>query len=73
MIESFFNTEIESHYPLDFATRPKRLKTDGNRHYDSNGKGHKLLELQGVVDVLKTYEDYEGGINCCICGKCSSS
>lgn len=57
---------------LGFTTRSKRLKMEaGNnqRHYDATGCGRKTLELQGVIDVLKEYDDYEGGINCSICGK----
>ena len=57
---------------LGFTTRSKRLKMEaGNnqRHYDATGCGRKTLELQGVIDVLKEYNDYEGGINCSICGK----
>ncbi|XP_064598624.1 uncharacterized protein LOC135464970 [Liolophura sinensis] len=55
---------------LEFASRPKRLRHDsGSRHYDSSGCGSKSLELQGVIKVLKEYDDYDGGVNCSICGK----
>ncbi|XP_035671473.1 uncharacterized protein LOC118412619 [Branchiostoma floridae] len=29
----------------------------------------RCLELDGVIDVLRAYDSYEGGVNCSICGK----
>ncbi|XP_036361257.1 uncharacterized protein LOC118764541 [Octopus sinensis] len=66
---------VETVGHLSFTTRPKRLRICGDgstynhRHNDVSGSGCKTLELQGVIDLLKQYDDYEGGVNCSICGK----
>ncbi|XP_052826007.1 uncharacterized protein LOC106883847 isoform X3 [Octopus bimaculoides] len=62
---------------LSFTTRSKRLRICGDgstynhRHNDVRGSGCKTLELQGVIDLLKQYDDYEGGVNCSICAVCT--
>ena len=49
--------------------RPRRSKMDGNRMFGGVDPCRKSLGLEGVMDVLKGYQEYEGGINCSICGE----
>ncbi|XP_071102977.1 uncharacterized protein [Haliotis cracherodii] len=63
------STGLSGEEHFDFCTRPKRQRLDGSKHYDVNGSGPKCLELEGVISVLKEYDDYDGGINCSMCGK----
>ena len=48
--------------------RPKRQRSDPQRYFFAETKS-KFLELEGIVRVLREYEDYDGGINCSICGE----
>ena len=50
--------------------RPKRSKIEATKQR-LFGTFHteKTLDISGVISVLKGYEDYDGGINCSICGK----
>jgi len=65
-----FTTEFESSVDLEFESRPKRMRMDTKlRHYDSNGMTQRSLDIEGVIRVLSKYDDYDGGINCSICGK----
>ena len=52
---------------IDSSDRPKRVKHESGPNY--NGDGDRSLELKGIVDVLDAYQDYEGGVNCSLCGK----
>ncbi|KAL5005926.1 hypothetical protein ScPMuIL_017084 [Solemya velum] len=61
--------ELASSGLLELSLRRKRLRNDSQRGYDELGSGGKSLKLDGVIDVLKKYNDYDGGINCSICGK----
>ncbi|CAH1789585.1 unnamed protein product [Owenia fusiformis] len=61
--------EMDYEDPLDFAQRPKRMRLDSQRSYEGVLPSPKGLELDGVLDVLRKYEEYEGGINCSVCGK----
>ncbi|KAL3854372.1 hypothetical protein ACJMK2_013644 [Sinanodonta woodiana] len=62
-------TQIPHEEKVNFPSRPKRTRFDGPRHYDVTGEGGKTLELRDVIEVLKAYNDYDGGINCSLCGK----
>lgn len=46
--------------------RQRRCRNDSAKHYDAERKD---LQLEEVWAVLQTYGDYDGGINCSICGK----
>lgn len=63
------STGLSGEEHFDFCTRPKRQRLEGSKHYDVNGSGPKCLELEGVISVLKEYDDYDGGINCSMCGE----
>lgn len=60
--------ELASSGLLQLSLRRKRLRNDCQGGYDEMGSGGKSLKLDGVIDVLKKYNDYDGGINCSICG-----
>lgn len=65
-------TEIEAPGHMGFEERPKRMRLDPkirHRHYDAYGVSHRSLDIGGVIGVLRKYEDYDGGINCSICGE----
>ncbi|OWF45496.1 uncharacterized protein LOC110456978 [Mizuhopecten yessoensis] len=63
-------TEMETTSHLGFEERPKRMRLDPRcKHYDANGVSHRSLDIGGVIGVLSKYQDYDGGINCSICGK----
>lgn len=61
--------EIESNNAMDTQERPRRLRMETQRIFHGGNPNQKCLELEGVVKVLSQYADYEGGINCSICGK----
>lgn len=52
---------------LDFPGRPRRIVQSPGKNYD--GEGERNLTLPGIFEVLGTYRDYEGGINCSRCGE----
>lgn len=52
---------------LDFSGRPRRIVQSPGKNYD--GEGERNLTLRGIFEVLGTYRDYEGGINCSRCGE----
>ena len=53
-----------------FKERRKSVRRDSHRHFiDINPDEKRNLGLTGVIHVLKSYDDYDGGINCCICGE----
>ena len=55
---------------LEYQERPKRGRRDPQRALiDLNPDERRNLGLSGVIHVLKSYDDFDGGINCCICGK----
>lgn len=45
--------------------RPRRNRHESSKVFDAERK----LDLSEVLDVLQTYVDYDGGINCSLCGK----
>ena len=50
--------------------RRKSVRRDSQRHFiDINPDEKRNLGLTGVIHVLKSYDDFDGGINCCICGE----
>ena len=54
--------------------RRKSVRRDSQRHFiDINPDEKRNLGLTGVIHVLKSYDDFDGGINCCICGENSYS
>lgn len=57
---------IDSSNIIDLASRPRRGLQSPNKNYD--GDGERNLELRGILDVLGSYRDYDGGINCSKCG-----
>ena len=50
----------------DSSDRPRRLRHESGPNY--NGSGDRTLELKEIQEVLNAYHDYEGGINCSLCG-----
>ena len=52
-----------------FAERPRRSRPDVKRSFGGKNPDEKSLDLEGVLEVLQSYSDYEGGINCNICGE----
>ena len=60
--------EIDSASPEKYHMRPKRHRNEMSRIL-SGTNDHEPLELEGVINVLKEYEDYGGGINCRVCGE----
>ena len=59
---------IDSTNIMDMGSRPRRVRHESAKNYD--GEGEKTLELRGILDVLSAYRDYDGGVNCSLCGKC---
>ena len=54
---------------IDSSERPRRMRHESGPNY--NGEGDRSLELKGIIEVLNAYHDYEGGINCSLCGELS--
>lgn len=57
-------TEVETSDMHCFHPRPKRIRSLSGKHVEE-----RSLDIVGVLDTLKSYEDYDGGVNCKICGK----
>ena len=62
--------EIDS-CDMVFPGRRRRCRMDAHRGFYGTDPNQKTLELEGIVKVLQAYDDYGGGINCSICGKCA--
>ncbi|KAL4217024.1 hypothetical protein ACF0H5_023480 [Mactra antiquata] len=58
---------IDNSNIIGLVSRPRRVLQSPSKNYD--GEGERNLELRGILDVLGSYRDYDGGINCSKCGK----
>lgn len=58
---------LERQNLLESSERPRRVRHESGPNY--SGEGDRSLELKGIMEVLKAYSDYEGGVNCSLCGK----
>ena len=61
--------EVDHNNNIDYQPRPKRHRMEPHRIFFGSNPNQKTLELEGMFNVLRAYEDYDGGINCSICGK----
>ena len=57
----------------DCKSRCRRNRSDSARNLFGFNSNDNNLELNGVLSVLDEYDNYDGGINCRICGKFSIS
>lgn len=64
--------EVNSDVCDPYGTRPRRIRHDSGRHFDSNGVSERHLDIRGVLEILKKNENYDGGVNCAVCGKFSN-
>jgi hypothetical protein len=61
--------EVETRSGEEWTSRPKRARCDSSRGLFGSNQNDNNLELSGVLSVLREYDDYQGGINCRICGE----
>ncbi len=61
--------EVDRPVSMEACVRPRRHRHEPQRAFSGANLNQKTLELEGIVSVLKQYHDYEGGINCSICGE----
>lgn len=63
------SVEVNNNGCDPYIQRPRRSRHDSGRHFDSNGPTDRHLDIRGVLEILKKNENYDGGVNCAVCGK----
>ena len=66
-------TQVDNTEAFDYPSRPKRTRHDSGKHFSADGVSEKTLDIVDVIGILKKYSEYEGGVNCCMCGKVNFS
>ena len=54
---------------MALETRPRRNRNDSQKLLISEENTNRKLQLVDIMKVTEGFDEYEGGINCMVCGK----